>query len=128
MRLAILLSLICATASATPSSLDLTWKVPPRTMLPSRLSTNDARVRFSMHLFRAPRDARSLDEQREFDRRLLFAPTASGNLYGVGLFGAAIVAAAHAPTPLRFMFDRRFHFGPAILDAGGLGIGFGGKL
>jgi hypothetical protein len=129
MRLALLLLLTGGIAQAAPpSSLDLTWKVPPRTVLPSPLRTHDQRVRFSMHLFRGRRDARSLDEQRDFDRRLMFSAQHAPNLSGVGLFGAAVIAAAHAPGPLRMVFDRNWHLGPALLDGGGLGVGFGGKL
>jgi hypothetical protein len=47
---------------------------------------------------------------------------------GVGLFGAATVLSAHAPRPFRIFFDKALHVGPALFDAGGVGVGLGGSV
>jgi hypothetical protein len=35
---------------------------------------------------------------------------------------------AHAPKPLRFLFDKRIHLGPAMFENGGMGGGLGGSF
>lgn len=47
---------------------------------------------------------------------------------GLGMFAAAALLSAHAPRPLRILFDRSFHLGPAVFDRSGMGIGFGGQF
>ena len=44
------------------------------------------------------------------------------------MFMSAAMAAAHAPAPLRVLFDEPIHLGPAILPAGGIGVGVGMAL
>ena len=88
----------------------------------------DARDGFSF----APPDTSEdpLAQRRELDRLLLFRDAAeladpSAVALGIGLFATAVFAAAHAPAPLRFPFDRRLHLGPAIFQGGGMGAGLG---
>jgi hypothetical protein len=38
------------------------------------------------------------------------------------------VLAAHAPAPLRPLFDSRVHLGPAVFEGGGMGAGVGGTF
>lgn len=47
---------------------------------------------------------------------------------GAVLFGGAVLLAARAPAPLRFLFDRSVHLGPALLGASGLGAGIAGAF
>jgi hypothetical protein len=71
------------------------------------------------------------DEARATDRLHWLHEERSGDsatLRGFGLFSGATVAAAHAPQPLRWLFDRQLHAGPALLNGGGLGFGVGGDL
>ena len=91
----------------------------------------DARASFSF----APPDASEdpLAQRRELDRLLLFRDAAQladpGDIaLGIGLFVTAVFTAAHAPPPLRFLFDRRLHLGPAIFQGGGMGAGVGGTF
>jgi hypothetical protein len=43
------------------------------------------------------------------------------------MFTAATILSAHAPRPLRVLFDGPVHFGPAIFDGGGMGAGIAGR-
>jgi hypothetical protein len=73
----------------------------------------------------------TLDQLRERDRLRLYGPTPGGvtaSERGAALFSAAVVAAAHAPPPLRRLLDGRWHLGPAILAGGGMGAGAGGSF
>lgn len=70
------------------------------------------------------------DALRARDRLLLFREPESPGLgtgLGAALFGSAVFLAAHAPGPVRVLLDRAVHLGPACFDAGGLGIGVGGR-
>lgn len=71
-----------------------------------------------------------MDTGRERDRLLLFRarePSGPSFVTGIGMFSAATVLAAHAPGPLRVLFDGPIHLGPAIFDSGGMGAGIGGR-
>lgn len=88
---------------------------------------HSARVERDMLVFE---HSYTLEHMRERDRLLLYNPPRGGDgaaLLGAGLFSVAVVSAAHAPRPLRVLFDRRLHFGPAVFD-GGMGAAFGGDL
>ncbi len=77
-----------------------------------------------------PRSEDPLAELRLRDRLLLFEPPRNGAAAtgtGLALFGAATVAAAHAPAPLRLVFDGPVRVGPAIFSDGGMGVGVGGS-
>jgi hypothetical protein len=114
MRLALLL--LSSTALAAPN---LTLKQP---------SLVQEKNRQVWHAFVKMQAPPTLESRREIDR-LRFFSAASGDVYsGAGLFAAAVVAAAHAPGPLRPLFDRAWHLGPALLDGGGLGAGLGGRF
>jgi hypothetical protein len=85
--------------------------------------------------FRVARDV--ADEQnglqlmRDRDELLLPAggvPQGRSGAYGAAMLGAAVVLSAHAPAPLRPIFDARVHVGPAIFDGGGMGAGVGGRF
>jgi hypothetical protein len=68
---------------------------------------------------------------RQRDRLLYFRdmPLSGAHLaMGFGVFAAAALLSAHAPRPLRILFDHSFHLGPAIFDRSGMGIGFGGRF
>jgi hypothetical protein len=67
-----------------------------------------------------------LDALRGRDRLLgLGAPLATNATgYGTILFAGAVVFSAHAPPPVRRLFGRALHFGPALMgDAFGIGAG-----
>lgn len=77
-----------------------------------------------------PRSEDPMGELRARDRLLLFEPqqnNAGSTAAGLALFGAATVAAAHAPAPLRLIFDGPLRLGPAIFSDGGMGVGIGGS-
>jgi len=66
----------------------------------------------------------SLEVRRDRDRLVLFrGPQSQGSAVAIGLrmFAATTILSAHAPRPLRLLFDARVHLGPAILDGGGMG-------
>jgi hypothetical protein len=71
-----------------------------------------------------------LEVRRDRDRLVLFrGPQPQGAAVGIGLamFGATTILAAHAPRPLRVLFDGPVHLGPAIFDGGGMGAGIAGR-
>ncbi len=82
--------------------------------------------------FVAPAEAAdALEVRRDRDRLLLFrGPQAQGGSVAVGLamFIATTISSAHAPRPLRVVFDGPVHLGPAIFDGGGMGAGIAGRL
>jgi hypothetical protein len=95
---------------------------------PSYFLEHSNRVNRSFHTFM---HGNALEDLRQRDQLRLYGPTpgnmaAAGN--GVAIFAGTILATAHAPEPLRVLFDRKFHVGPAIFDQGGMGAGFGGAL
>ena len=109
------------------------WLVAPRDPSPSLRAPSY----FEQHSARVERDFLkfhhdyTLDRMRERDRLQLYGPTpgsSTSTAAGIGVFSAVVVAAAHAPVPLRFAFDRSLHLGPAIFEGGGIGAGFGGRL
>jgi hypothetical protein len=68
---------------------------------------------------------------RERDELLLPAgrgPEGRAGGYGAAMLGAAVVMAAHAPAPLRPLFDAQVHLGPAVFEGGGMGAGLGGTF
>jgi hypothetical protein len=72
-----------------------------------------------------------LQSLRERDALLLPAgrvPSVGSGGLGAAMLGATIVLAAHAPAPLRPLFDARVHLGPALFDGGGMGAGIGGRF
>jgi hypothetical protein len=73
----------------------------------------------------------TLEDLRQRDQLRLYGPPVGGvgaAANGAAIFTSAIITTAHAPRPLRVLFGRRLHFGPAIFDQGGMGAGFGGAL
>jgi hypothetical protein len=86
------------------------------------------RVEHSFHHFM---HGNALEDMRARDQIRLYGPALGGvgaAANGVAIFSSAVIGAAHAPRPLRVLFDRQFHLGPAIFDQGGMGAGFGGAL
>jgi hypothetical protein len=70
-----------------------------------------------------------LETLRDRDRLQLFGVANDAQAgYGVALFGAVTILAAHAPGPLRAIFDGRVHLGPAVFMDGGMGAGIGGRF
>jgi len=72
----------------------------------------------------------ALEVRRDRDRLVLFrGPEVQGAAVAVGLamFTAATILSAHAPRPLRGVFDGPVHVGPAIFDGGGMGAGIAGR-
>jgi len=73
----------------------------------------------------------SLEVRRDRDRLVLFrGPQSQGGAVaiGLGMFAATTILSAHAPRPLRVLFDARVHLGPAIFDGGGMGAGLAGRF
>jgi hypothetical protein len=74
-------------------------------------------------------DLLALQRQRD---RLRFLqdvePNGTQLAAGLGAFVAMTLLSAHAPRPLRFLFDRSVHLGPAIFDQRGMGVGIGGQF
>jgi hypothetical protein len=103
---------------------------PPRE--PSYVEEHSQRVaRALLHFDQSERMAAPIDAMRERDRLRLYGVTPGSpgaNGFGAALFSATIVAAAHAPRPLRRIFDGRLHIGPAILDGGATGAGAGARF
>jgi hypothetical protein len=117
-----------ARAQAAPISLTLQKKHTE-----SYVEAHSRQVWHSMLRFRTVRTVEqqqdSLDWYRERDRLSLFAPAQTQSAsYGVALFGAITVLAAHAPRSLQVLFTGPVHLGPAIFDGGGLGAGVGGRF
>ena len=86
-------------------------------------------VQHDMLIFLHP-GANTLEYHREIDRLLLFQDhghTTNSVYIGLGMFAGAVFTAAHAPKPLRVFLDGRVHFGPAVFDGGGMGLGVGGR-
>jgi hypothetical protein len=82
--------------------------------------------------FLAPAEAGdALEVRRDRDRLVLFrGPQSQGASVAIGLamFIATTISSAHAPRPLRVVFDGPVHLGPAIFDGGGMGAGIAGRL
>ncbi|HEX2573565.1 MAG TPA: hypothetical protein VH877_28710 [Polyangia bacterium] len=81
--------------------------------------------------WRAPPADDLLAVYRQRDRLIYFRDMPLDGAHfamGLGMFAAAALLSAHAPRPLRILFDRSFHLGPAIFDRSGMGIGFGGQF
>jgi hypothetical protein len=77
------------------------------------------------------RDRDGLGAARARDELLLPAgrgPSTAAADYGAAMLGAAVVLTAHAPAPLRPLFDARVHLGPAVFAGGGMGAGVGGHF
>ena len=109
------------------------WLVAPADPAPSLRTPSY----FEQHSGRVERDlllfhhGYTLERMRERDTLELYGLTPgspTSTALGVGLFSNVVVAAAHTPAALRFAFDRSLHLGPAVLDGGGLGAGFGGRM
>src|SRR3954470_14854431 len=90
--------------------------------IPTPLEQRSGRVSRSLLNLRGPT---TLEAKRDWDRLSYFAPPGQTS-YGIGLFGAAVLAAARSP--VRILFDGKWHLGPALLEGYGLGIGFGGRM
>ena len=52
---------------------------------------------------------------------------ARGRDSALAMFAATTILSAHAPRPLRILFDGPVHLGPAIFDGGGMGAGIAGR-
>jgi hypothetical protein len=95
---------------------------------PSYVEAHSRRVQHDLLFFD---HGYTLEEVRRRDALRLYGPTpgsdGAGEL-GAAVFATAVVAAAHAPPPLRRLFDGRLHVGPAILYGGGVGAGAGGHF
>jgi hypothetical protein len=92
---------------------------------------------FEQHAARVDRDmlffdrGYTLERMRERDDLRLPGATPGTNTstaLATSLFSVAVVSSAHTPRPLKFAFDRALHVGPAILEGGGMGAGFGGRI
>jgi hypothetical protein len=72
-----------------------------------------------------------LEVRRDRDRLVLFrGPQSQGGAvaFGLAMFAVTTILSAHAPRPLRVLFDARIHLGPAIFDGGGMGAGLAGHF
>lgn len=98
---------------------------------PSGVTPRAATATTSAPRFFAPAEgAEMLDIRRERDRLLLFRgpqDPSSALALGAALFAATTLLSAHAPRPLRILFDGPIHLGPAIFDGGGMGGGVAGR-
>jgi hypothetical protein len=77
------------------------------------------------------RQQNPLEGPRERDALLLpgGAPSMRAAGMGAAMMGAAVALAAHAPEKVRaVVVDGRVHFGPALFEEGGMGVGIGGKF
>lgn len=93
---------------------------------PSYFEQHAARVEHDMLIFDR---GYTLEQMRTRDQLRLAGATPGTSMsstLGTGLFSAAVVSAAHTPPALQFAFDRSLHLGPAILEGGAMGAGFGG--
>lgn len=117
--------------SAVPSvpELSLTTKRPaPVHRSPSYFEEHAARVQHDLLFFQ---HGYTLDEMRDRDRLQLYGQTPgteSAASTGAAIFAGAIMTSAHAPAPVRRLFDGQWHPGPAIFYGGGLGAGAGGHF
>jgi len=106
----------------------------PAVSPPSRVPAADRDHEASevkLHSWAKKRAATELDVRRQYERLLLFRPThTNGAATGLGaaMFASMTFLAAHAPRPLRVLFDRRVHLGPAIFDGDGMGVGLSGWI
>jgi len=101
-----------------------------RKRAPTYFDVHNAMVQHAFLKFstvKAPQIDR-LETLRERDRLLLFGAHDTQAGYGAALFGAFTVFAAHAPGPLRPLFDGPVHLGPAVFDQGGMGACIGGRF
>ena len=108
-----------------PGQSSLTSPSPPPQ---SYFDSHAARVERNLLIFQ---NGYTIDQMRQRDTFLLYGRPAGGpaaTVGGIGVFSAVVVSVAHAPTPLRPLFDRRLHVGPAVFDGGGMGAGIGGGL
>ena len=84
-----------------------------------------------MRLFTPVNVVDALEVRRDRDKLLLFRgpPPPQGGSVGLGaaMFGVTTILSAHAPRPLRVLFDGPVHLGPAIFDGGGMGAGISGR-
>lgn len=127
------LSTVAAVAHAEPPSAPA-WLVAPHDpeLAPLRRPSY-----FEQHAARVERDMLIMDHgytlERMRERDELQLPgktpgTSTSTTFGVGLFSGLVVSSAHTPRALQFAFDRSMHLGPAILEGGGMGAGFGGAF
>jgi hypothetical protein len=76
----------------------------------------------------------AVDSERDRDRLRMFhepEPLQMQNLqtgYGMALFSAMTVMAAHAPDGVRAIVDGPVHLGPAVFEGGGMGAAIGGRF
>ena len=125
--LGLLVTATGARAQATPISLTV------KKHTASYVEAHSLQVMHAMLRFRSERSLEQqqdpLDWYRDRDRLSLFAPAQMQSAsYGIALFGAVTVLAAHAPRALQVLLTGPVHLGPAIFDGGGLGAGVGGRL
>jgi hypothetical protein len=95
---------------------------------PSYFSEHERRVERATIVYQ--RD-HTLDELRDRDRLELYGVQPGRGraaTLGAAMFGGMVVMSAHAPPPLRPLFDARLHLGPALFDGGGLGAAAGGRF
>lgn len=119
----------CLLPRATGADLDCTplGDQRPLPVVESYFAHHYALVEHDLLLFTS---GYGLAAQRARDRLLLFNRPrggASAAVSGFGLFTLAMIASAHAPSPLRPLFDGDIHFGPAIYQSG-MGLGIGGRF
>jgi len=110
-----------------PTLIGITPAGPPRSAALFDRSPAKKRVRF----FVPAEGGDSLEVRRDRDRLVLFrGPQSQAGAVAVGLamFAATTILSAHAPRPLRVLFDARVHLGPAIFDGGGMGAGLAGRF
>jgi hypothetical protein len=117
-----LLLLTLATSARAQSDLKLS---PPSSFSEHNRRVERAFLRFATR--QTPeRERNRLELMRDRDRLLLFQDRSTDQTgYGIALFGVVTVLAAHAPPPLRRLFEGPVHLGPAIFDPGGMGAGIG---
>ncbi len=116
---------LIALASVTAAAAQEVARVPPP---PSYFSQHEQRVERATIVYQR---GYTLDELRDRDRLELYGVAPGGaraTALGGAMFGGRVVMSAHAPAPLRPLFDARLHLGPALFWGGGLGAAAGGRF
>jgi hypothetical protein len=128
MRTLMILATLLSTAYADEPKLQLRDRAPTYLQAHNTL-VQHAFLRFSTAQ-RLEQQQNRLELLRDRDRLQLFgvSENRSNAAYGVMMFAAATILAAHASAFARVLFDGPVHLGPAAFDNGGLGAGIGGRF
>ena len=134
----LLATLMMLGGAARAEGLPTVPSVRKKSQGPSYFETHNALVMNAFFLFKTvahpEKQGDSVDEPRSLDRLRIFHDAEPLELqnrqagYGMALFGAVTVFAAHAPGSVRAVVDGPVHVGPAIFDGGGMGAAVGGRF